>query len=145
MKRAIFAVVIVGLLSSQAYADERETWQIVFASSLALTAGGAVTWWYGADEVDEAKQALCDGGAYPSDRTCMGPIRLTAEEIDRLNDKGDRGVMYTRVGPVITAAGLGLASFSFYKWMTAKPKETAVAITPTVSRDGAGAQLLLRW
>ena len=147
MKRTFVAMMVVALLSAQAQADDRDTWQIVFASSVTLAVGGGVVWWYGTDKVQQAEQQLCDGGveAPSGDCTPSSQVTLTQAELDRINERGDRAAKLGNVGIGITAVGLGIAGFSLYKWMTAKPKESALAITPTVTKDGAGAQMLLRW
>ena len=51
-----------------------------------------------------------------------------------------------RTGAGTAIVGLGLAGVAFYKGFVAKRRdERAVVVAPTISRDGAGAALSLRW
>lgn len=140
MKRALVVVVLLGW-SSHAHADRRDTWQATFAGSVTLAIGGMITWWHGANKVDEAEDQLCDGGAYPN---CRPSVALTPDDVDRLNAKGNRGETIATVGAVTTGVGLVIAGVALYKGFFASQEE-GVVVTPTLSRDGAGAALSLRF
>ena len=147
MTRALIVLLLLGL-TSQANADNRDTWRAAFAGSVTLTLGGVMFYWHGINKVSEAEDELCDRGAYPNDPACPHPGSppITQAELDRVNAKGDRGETFTKLGAGITIVGLALTGVTFYKGFIAAPKnESAVAITPTVSRDSAGAALTLRW
>jgi hypothetical protein len=146
MKRMVAVVLVVVLSSTTAFADDRDLWRGAFAGSLTLTLGGVMFAWHGWNKVQEAEDELCDRGAYPDDPSCPRPATpITREELDRLNDKGERGSTFATVGVGMVAVGAVLSGITFYKGFVAKPRERAVAITPTVSKDGAGAALTLRW
>jgi hypothetical protein len=145
MKRAMVVVTLLGL-TSQANADSRDTWQGVFAGSLTVAAGGLMIYVHGATKVSDAEDELCARGAYLDDPSCSRAVTITPSELDRLNAKGERGATLANIGAVTTGAGLALAGLAFYKGFIAKPKrESTVLVTPTVSKDGAGAALQLRW
>ena len=143
MKHALVVVVLLSL-ASPARADSREAWQATFAASVTVTVGGAIAWWHGTNKVNEAEDALCDGGAYPECRSTATTM-LSVEEIDRLNAKGNRGSTISYVGAGVTAVGLVVSGISLYKGFIVKPDERAVAVTPMVSKDSAGAVLSLRF
>jgi hypothetical protein len=147
MKRGMVVITLLGL-TGQAHADNRDTWQAVFAGSLTVAVGGVVMYVHGATKVQDAEDELCARGAYPGSRTdcpLTGPP-ITQPELDRLNAKGDRGAMIANIGFATTGIGLAVAGLAFYKGFVAKPtNESTVVVTPTVAKDGAGAALLLRW
>jgi hypothetical protein len=140
MKRALVVVVLLGL-SSHARADGRDNWQAAFAGSVTVAIGGVITWWHGANKVSEAEDRLCAGGAYPS---CRPSINLTPDDVDRLNAKGNRGETIAKIGIATTGIGLAVAGVALYKGFFAKGEE-GIVVTPTLSRDGAGAALSLRF
>ena len=146
MKRAMVVVTLL-TLTTQANADSRDTWQGVFAGSLTVAGAGVMMYVHGANKVDDAEAELCARGGYADDPACPMPsTRLTQAELDRLNAKGERGSTIASIGMLTTGAGLAVAGFAFYKGFIAKPtQESAVVVTPTVSKDGAGAALQLRW
>jgi hypothetical protein len=145
MKRAMVVVTLLGL-TAQAHADSRDTWQGVFAGSLTVATGGLLIYVHGATKVSDAEDELCARGGYLDDPSCSQTVTLTASDVDRLNAKGERGATLANIGFLTTGAGLAVAGFAFYKGFIAKPKrESAVLVTPTVSREGAGAALQLRW
>jgi hypothetical protein len=141
MKRAMVVVMLLGL-TTQANADERDSWQAVFAGSLTVALGGVITYWHGQSKVAEAEDSLCAGGAY-FDCRATARVPLTQEEVDRLNDKGDRGETIANVGLAVAAIGVVGAGVGLYKGFLVK--EHAVVVTPAVSQQGAGAVLSLRW
>ncbi|HEY5950980.1 MAG TPA: hypothetical protein VIV40_36055 [Kofleriaceae bacterium] len=149
MKRAMVVITLLGL-TAQANADNREAWQAVFAGSVTVAVGGVVMYVHGATKVDDARDELCARGAYPYDAHCPQPSTyptITQADIDRLNAKGDRGAVIANLGAATTGIGVIVAGIALYKGFIAKPKkqESAVVVTPTVSKDGAGAALQLRW
>lgn len=146
MKHALAVVVLLSLgTRSPARADSRDAWQATFGTSVTVTLAGMITWWYGVDKIDEAEEALCAGGAYGPECQPTSGTTLTAEEIERLNAKGDHGSKVSYIGAGVTAVGLTFVGISLYKGFIQKPDEKAVAVTPMISKDGAGAVLSLRW
>lgn len=146
MRHALAVVVLLGIgVRSPARADSRDAWQATFGASVTVTLAGVITWWYGVDKIDEAEEALCAGGAYVPECLPASGTTLTSEEIERLNAKGDHGSKVSYIGAGITAVGLTFTGISLYKGFLQKPDEKAVAVTPMVSKDGAGAMLSLRW
>lgn len=145
MKRAMVVVTLLGL-ATQANADSRDTWQGVFAGSVAVAAGGLMMYVHGATKVADAEDELCARGAYPGDPQCPQTIMITQAELQRINAKGDRGATIANIGVATTGVGLAVAAFAFYKGFIAKPKrETAVVVAPAITHESAGATLQLRW
>ena len=144
MTRALVAVFLVGM-SSQSSADNRDAWQAAFAGSLTVAAGGVITWFHGVNKVDDAEDALCEGGAY-TDCYANAANPLSPEEVGRLNAKGERGVTISYIGAVTAVVGVSFAGVSLYKgFLAPRRDERAVVIAPTISRAAAGAALSLRW
>jgi hypothetical protein len=143
MKRAMVVVTLLGL-TAHANAENREAWRGVFAGSLTVALGGVITYWHGENKIEEAEEALCAGGAYPN---CRPSTAITQDEVERLNAKGERGETIANIGLVTTGAGIAIAGFAFYKGFIEQPRrrESAVVVTPTVSKHGAGAAVQLRW
>jgi hypothetical protein len=146
MKRAMVVVMLLGL-TTQANADNRDVWRGVFAGSVTVAVGGAITYVHGATKVSDAEEELCARGAYPNDPSCPQTVMITQSELERINAKGDRGSTIATIGFATTGVGLAVAGFAFYKGFIEKPrrKESTVLVTPTVAKDGAGAALQLRW
>jgi hypothetical protein len=143
MKRALVAVLLLAMISPAA-ADSRDNWQAAFAGSVTVALGGVIAWRHGSNKVSEAEDQLCAGGAYPECQATME--QLTSEQVARLNAKGNRGETIATIGAGTAIVGIGLAGVSFYMGFIAKRRdERAVVVAPTISRDGAGAALSLRW
>jgi hypothetical protein len=144
MKRTLVAVMLLGM-TSQVNADNRDAWQATFAGSVTVALGGVITWFHGVNKVDEAEAALCAGGAYAE---CYGNVAdpISQEQVDRLNAKGNRGATISYIGAGVAALGLSVSAVSLYKGFFAPRRdERTVVVAPTISRDGAGAALSLRW
>ncbi|HEY5920497.1 MAG TPA: hypothetical protein VIV11_02450 [Kofleriaceae bacterium] len=147
MKRALVMVVLFGL-TAQANADDdsREMWRAAFAGSVTVAISGGIIWYHGMNKVEEARDELCASGAYSFEPGCATDPTITQAELDRINAKGDRGETITYVGGALAVIGVTVGAFSFYKGFIEKPKgEDKVVVVPTVSRDGAGAAMTLRW
>jgi len=146
MMRAMVVVMVLGL-TANARADSRDTWQAVFAGSATVTLAGVIMYVHGTGKVSDAEDELCERGGYPTDPKCQfDDPTLTQDEVDRLNAKGSRGQTIARIGAGTIAFGLVMTGISGYKGFIAKKKqETAVTFVPTVSKDGAGATLQVRW
>ncbi len=145
MKRALVAVLLLAMISPAA-ADSRDNWQAAFAGSVTVALGGVIAWRHGANKVTEAEDQLCAGGAYLECFATAGQNHLTPQEVERLNAKGNRGETVATIGAATAIVGIGLAGVSFYMGFVAKRRdERAVVVAPTISRDGAGAALSLRW
>ena len=144
MKRALVVVTLLAL-TSQATADNRDAWQAAFAGSVTVAIGGVITWRHGVNKVDEAEDALCAGGAYPD---CYATVTdpISQEQVDRLNAKGNRGARISYIGLGTALVGVGVAGISLYKgFLAPRRNERAVVVAPTVSKDGAGAEVSFRW
>jgi hypothetical protein len=147
MKRAMVVVVplVMSLgLTTRANADDRDTWQAVFAGAVTVTVGGLVTYVHGATKMSEARDELCHRGGYADDPSCATQTNLTYDELHRLNRKGERGETIAQIGMATTGVGVIVAGFAFYKGFIAK-RESRVVVAPTVTRDSAGASVSLRW
>ena len=145
---AVLVLVCVLLSSSVARADNRDMWWGVVAGGAAFTLGGGMFVWHGKNKVDDARDELCERGAYPNDPSCPSTAdpTLTVAEVDRLNAKGDRGETIANLGLGMVALGAAVTAVGVYKVVTIKPAKTEnVALTPVVSPRGAGASLTLRW
>ncbi|HEX5063580.1 MAG TPA: hypothetical protein VFV99_29585, partial [Kofleriaceae bacterium] len=119
-----------------------------FAGSATVTLAGVIMYVHGATKVSDAEDELCDRGGYPFNPGCQpADSSLTQDEVDRLNAKGSRGETIAMVGVGTMGVGLVMSVIAGYKGFIAKPKqqERAVTIAPTVSKDGAGATLQVRW
>lgn len=143
MKRVLVAVLLLAMVSP-ASAENRDAWQATFAGSVTVAIGGLIAWRHGANKVSEAEDQLCAGGAYEECRPTTMP--LTTEEVAQLNAKGNRGETIAAIGAGTAIVGATLGAVALYKGFIAKKRdERAVVIAPTISRDGAGAALSLRW
>jgi hypothetical protein len=103
---------------------------------------------HGATKVNDAEDELCARGGYSFKPGCApATSSLTVEELDRLNRKGDYGQSVANIGIVTTGAAAIVAGFAFYKGFVAKPRkqESAVVVTPTITREGGGATVQVRW
>jgi hypothetical protein len=147
MSKSLVVVAVLVGLTSQASADKRDVWKGVFAGSLAVMAGGGTLFWYGNEKIDDAKDRLCAGGAYAQDPACPAePITLTFAEARELNEQGERGSTYARLGTGMIIVGSGVAAYAFYKaFIEEDPKEPGVVVAPAVTPSGAGASVSLRW
>lgn len=141
MKRALVVVTILGM-STQALADGRDDWQAAFAGSVTVAVSGVIVYMHGKQKVDDAEDALCKGGAYS---TCMSAMPITQAEVDRLNAKGERGQTVANIGWGLMVAGTAVAAFALYKGFIQKREQSGVTVAPSVSPQGAGATLQLRW
>ena len=146
----VIALLVVTIARGTATAEEREPWKPVFFTSLALTVVTGAVWAVSVVSVQsEADQIAA---------TKVGGETITQEDCsDRAGIVGDEGGHFasacewrsrSRTAAVFTV-GFGIATlasayFAFRGGDDAAPSSN-IAITPTLSRDGAGAQLRLRW
>ena len=144
------AVIVVAMLGRSAAADEdRKQWRTAFFVSLAATVGTTaflgVSFVSLRSEVDQIK-AMKQGGGDITDADCN-------DRSDIVNDEGghfDSACAWRsryKTGAYLTIG------FSIVTLATAylafrggdDPPSSAVTVTPTIGRDGAGARLQLRW
>jgi hypothetical protein len=145
MKRAMVVVSLLGL-ATRASADNRDTWQGVFAGSVTVAAGGLMMYVHGATKVSDAEDELCARGGYAYDPHCTTSPMLTQDELVRLNKKGDRGETIANIGVATTGVAVIFAGVAFYKGFIAKPKrESAVVVAPTITQQSAGAAVVVSW
>jgi hypothetical protein len=145
----VIALLVVTMVRGAAAAEEREPWKPVFFTSLALTVVTGAVWAVSIASVQsEADQIVA---------TKAGGETITQEDCsDRAGITGDDGGHFSSAcewrsrsrSAAVFTVGFGivtLASAYFaFRGGDEAPAST-VSITPTLSRDGAGAQLQLRW
>ncbi|HEY5920496.1 MAG TPA: hypothetical protein VIV11_02445 [Kofleriaceae bacterium] len=145
MKRALVVLLILAM-ASPAHADDRDKWKVLFGASLTLTLGGVLMMVDSHRELRAVIDEQCMHGLVrPDCPTPTGPLPdgFDKEESDR---RGDRAALRSWIGGGVTLGAVILGGVSLYKGFLAKPKrEPAVVVAPTVTRDGAGAALSLRW
>ena len=145
MRHLLVVVLLVGF-TSRANADDRELWRGALAGSITVAISGGIVWYHGLNKVDQARDELCERGGYAHEPGCAMTGSLTMAELDRINAKGDRGVVLTYIGAGTMIVGVTVAGISAYKLLTAtSDREDKVVVVPTVSRDGAGAAMTVRW
>jgi hypothetical protein len=144
MKRALVVMSLIALTST-AHADNRKAWKVTFASAVAVGVGGVILQVHGRHQISDSRNALCDGGAYhdvdPSCPTSLdaGNAALTPAQVNELNDQGDSGKMMARIGLGTSVVAVAVAGVALYKGFI--KSESSVVVTPTVSKDSAGAAL----
>jgi hypothetical protein len=140
--RLLAGILVLVVAGAPAHAEDR-TWQGVFVGATSFTMLGAALAWYGMNQVDHAEKRLCTGN-YAND--CGHPPPNTQAEIDHLNQNGERGSTLAWVGTGMVVAGGALAAVAAYKGFAGGTKqESRTALAPVLTRDGAGATLLIRW
>ena len=136
-------------LTSTAHAENRKAWKITFATSVGVGIAGVVMQVRAHHQLDDARSALCDGGAYnANDPSCptsleAGNAALTPAQVDQLNDQGDHAKLMGRIGLATTGVATAVAVVALYKGFI-KP-ESRVVIAPDVAKDRAGAALQITW
>lgn len=144
-------------------------WKGMFVGALLVTGGGVGLAVYGNGLRSDARNALCDGGAYHNvDSTCpdmvTNPLPDTGNNsVKYWNDKGDSGKLYGRIGAGVAIAAGGFAIVALYKGFIEKTGGSAssrehaerdrghrvrrdrMVITPVIAPSGAGATLRLDW
>ncbi|NVB77312.1 MAG: PEGA domain-containing protein [Kofleriaceae bacterium] len=137
-------------------------WKGISIGAVAVTAGGIGMALYGNSLRSDARNKLCDGGAYHAvDPSCpeMAAMPLDEASVNDLNDRGDRGKMLGRVGAGIAVVSGGFAMFAIYKGFIAKSSSSSkehasrgqrvrrerFVLTPIVSPQGGGATLRIDW
>jgi hypothetical protein len=144
MRQLLAAVLVLAMAAPAAHADpDQDKWRTAFAASVMVTATGVTMLYWGRNRIDTAEHALCTGD-YATD--CGHAPPPTAAMVDDFNSKGERGQTVARVGLGVMVAGLVLSGFTAYKgFAPSKSEQTGVTVAPTVSPQGAGAALTLRW
>ena len=144
MRRALVVLLILAM-ASPAHADDRDKWKVLFGASLTLTLGGVLMWVDSTREMNAIIDEQCRHGVFRPE--CPNPTGSSdgfdKEQSDR---RGDRASQRTLIAGGVTLGAVILGGVSLYKGFLAKSKrEPAVLVAPTVTRDGAGAALSLRW
>ncbi len=150
------------------------TWKGVFVGSVVVGLAGGGIVLYGRNQINDARQKLCDGGAYNPDMpdathlvvdaTCAKPSTskspLTDAQVKQYNDQGDHGKLLTWVGGVTAGVAGAFAIVALYKGFIAKDgggssgehvsnghrvRRDRFVVTPIVSPDGGGATLRFDW
>lgn len=142
-------------------------WKGVFVGAVLVTGGGIGLAVYGNGLRSEARDALCDGGAYNNvDSTCpamvTNPLPATGDNsVESWNKQGDNGKLYGRIGAGVAVAAGGFALVALYKGFIEKTGTSArehasrnrgqrvrrdrMVITPVIAPSGAGATLRIDW
>ncbi len=150
------------------------TWKGVFVGSIVVGLAGGGFILYGRNQINDARDQLCKGGAYNPDMpdaqhpvidaSCPHPSALSSPlndaDVKKYNDQGDRGHLYTWVGGVTAGVAGAFAVVAFYKGFIAKDgggssgehagnghrvHRDRFVVTPIVSPDGGGATLRFDW
>jgi hypothetical protein len=148
----VLALVLVSLVrgSVAAAPEEPEPWRPVFFASLALTVGTGVIWGLSVvsvqSEADQIEAMNANGTTITQD-DCNNRGGISGD-VDGHFDSACTWRSVSRTAGVF-AVGFGVvtivsAIFAFRGGETATAA-SGVSITPTLSRNSAGAQLQLRW
>jgi hypothetical protein len=148
------------------------TWKGAAIAAVLVSGGGVAIALYGNSQRYDARDKLCNAGAYNPDMpTAQNPVidsscpkpsmvaasdRLTADQVDDLNSQGSRGKWMGRIGAGVAVGAGGFAVYAIYRGFVQKqpassernargrrvPRDRFV-VTPIVSPDGGGATLRL--
>jgi len=145
------AVIVVVMVGGRVAAEpEREPWKPVFFASLALTVGASAFW--------SLSYASMQSEASEIDATKPGGGAITQDDCnDRVGIVGDAGGHFdsactwrsrARTGTLLTV-GFGVVTLATAYFAFVDRDDPAggsnLAFAPTVTPDGAGATLRLRW
>jgi len=145
-------------------------WKGMFVGAVLVSGGGIGFAVWGNSLRSEARDALCNGGAYANvdptnctDQPKMGYTKLpddgSSNSVGHWNDQGDRGKLFGRVGAGVAIAAGSFALVALYKGFIEKNpgsshehasnghrvRRDRFVLTPVVSKDGGGATLRLDW
>ena len=147
----VLASLVVTLVRGSAAAEpEPEPWRPVFLTSLALTVGTGVLWAVSVvsvqSEADQIVATKGDGGTITHE-DCSDPAGIVGDDGGHFASAcAWRSRSRTAAVFVVGFGVVALASAYFaFRGDDAAPAASGVSITPTLSRDSAGAQLQLRW
>ncbi len=130
-------------------AAERTGWRITFWISAATAVAGSAMWIYGYNQVQDATDKLCLGGAYSQTHPeCPIPsMPLTVSQVEALNSQGNRGRTLTLVGGGAAFLSSALAAVSLYEgYLRPEPKRGHdVVIAPALGAGVAGAVVTGAW
>lgn len=147
------ALLVVTIVHGTAAADRErdpEPWRKAFFASLALTVSTGVIWGLSIttlhSEADQIEATKANGDSITQDD--CGDRRGISNDVDGHFASACSWRSVSRTAAVFTV-GFGVATiasavFAFRGGDDAAPSSN-VSITPTISREGAGAQLRLRW
>jgi hypothetical protein len=144
------AVIVMMMLGRTAAADaEQKQWRTAFFVSLALTVGAGVFGGVSSisiqSEADQIEATKANGRPI-TDEDCddrsdiMGDVGGHFDSACAWRSRYTTATVLTLGFGIVT---LATAYLAFRK--TDDPPSSAVTVTPTIGRDGAGAQLQLRW
>jgi hypothetical protein len=136
---------LVALSTSTAHADDH-LWEGIFVGSVGVALGGSALLWHGTVTVNHAEENLCTGNYADS---CDHAQVTNPQLLAHYNDNGERGETIAQIGSVMVIAGSVLGVVALYKAFIAKDEPATetqrMTFAPTISREGAGASLSLRW
>jgi tetratricopeptide (TPR) repeat protein len=122
-------------------ASHRDGWRVAFWGAAVVAVAGVGVYVYGKNEVDDARDQLCHGGAYASKPECQFPVTLTQVKVDELNAQGDRGRELAIAGSVAAGLAGAFAAVSLYEGYLKR-----VTVAPIVAPGGGGgASLGFTW
>jgi hypothetical protein len=145
----LIAVMLVG--RTAAAEEEREPWKPVFVASLALTVGAGAFWGFShlsmRSEADEIMAVNAKGSTITQD-DCNARAGITGDTGDHF-DSACTWRSRSRTASVLVI-GFGIvtlatAYLAFVHGDEPAANRSSVSIAPTISREGAGAALSLRW
>jgi tetratricopeptide (TPR) repeat protein len=125
--------------------SSRGAWRVAFWTLTVTAAAGVGVWVYGHNQIQDATDKLCAGGAYGSSRPdCpIPPNPLTPAQVQVLNDQGHQGRDITVVGGGVAFLATAIAALSLYEGYIRS--EHDVVVTPAVGGGTAGAVITARW
>ena len=149
----VIAAIVVTMLGRSAAADKAEDhrqWRAVFFGSLALTVGTGAFWSVAyasmRTEADQIVATKANGDGINQD-DCNDRAGITGDADGHFDSacawrSRSRTALLFNVGfGIVTLASIYLAFIED----DGAPQASKIAVTPTVGRDGAGAQVQLRW
>ncbi len=145
------AVIVVMMVGGRVAAEpERNPWKPVFFASLALTAGAATFWGVSyasmRSEADQIEATKPSGQPITQD-DCNDRVDIVDDAGDHFDSactwrsRSRTGTLFTVGFGIVTLASAYLAFVD----RDDPPSSSNLAISPTITPDGAGATLRLRW
>jgi len=117
-------------------ASGRTAWRATFWISAATTLAGGAVWLYGYNQMNDATDKLCAGGAYTTiNASCPVPaMPLTKDQVSALNLQGNRGRTDTIIGGGTAFLASAVAAIALYEgYLRPEPKRAHdVVIVPAL-------------
>jgi tetratricopeptide (TPR) repeat protein len=137
------------LAASAPVARDRTGWRISLWVSAATAVAGTALWIYGYNQVQDATDKLCAGGAYwQTNPSCPIPaMPLTQSQVATLNAQGMHGRDLSVIGGGTAFLATAAAAVSLYEgYLRPDPKRGHdIVIAPTLGAGTAGAVISGAW